>query len=163
MKSLTAERVRELFNYEPDTGVFTRAKSVRGHLSGEVVGTEKDNGYLHFCIDYKKHGAHRIAWLHFYGEMPDKDIDHIDGNRRNNAIKNLRCVDRSTNLENRKRANTNNKSTGLLGAYKTKNNLFTSRIQVLGKDFYLGCFKSPEEANMAYLDAKRRMHVGNTI
>ena len=163
MKYPSKELVRELFNYDPITGFFT-AKVAKPHRKiGAVVGTKKDNGYLHFSVEGKKYGAHRIAWLYFYGEMPKGDIDHIDGNRTNNSINNLRCVDRSTNLENMRQAKSHNKSTGLIGSYKINDCSFASRIQVKGKDIYLGVFRTAEEANAAYIKAKRVMHSGNTI
>jgi hypothetical protein len=155
---LTAERLREVVSYNQETGVFMRRSN------GAVAGTRKDNGYLHFCVDTKKYGAHRLAWLYVRGEWPIGDIDHIDGNRANNAIKNLRDVDRSTNLENQRQAKSHNKSTGVLGAYLHKQTgKFMSRIQVRGKGKYLGLFDTVEEAHHAYVEAKRQLHEGNTL
>lgn len=162
--SPTADRVRELFDYDHLTGIFIRKTTSPNAPKGTVAGTKKDNGYLHVCIDRKKHGLHRIAWLHFYGAMPEADIDHIDGNRTNNAISNLRAVDRSTNLENIKSAKSHNKSTGILGAYFNKKlGKFYSRIKIKGKDMCLGHFGTALEAHNAYISAKRKHHAGNTI
>lgn len=164
MTTPTAERVRELFSYCPATGEFIRLISTKGSRAGQKAGTLKSNGYLHFSVDGKKHGAHRIAWLHVYGYMPVGDVDHIDGDRQNNAINNLRDVDRSTNLENQRTAKSSNKSTGLLGAYFHKQiGRYTSRITTHGKDKHLGCFATAEEAHAAYIHAKRELHAGNTL
>ncbi len=160
---ITVDRLSEVVKYDPLSGVFCWATTRKGCSAGKEIGTLKDNGYLHFGIDGKKYLVHRLAWLYVYGEMPPHDIDHIDGCRTNNAIKNLRSVDRSTNLENIKCAKSHNKSTGLLGAYLHKSGRFMSRITIKGKDSYLGLFKSKEEAHQAYIDAKRLHHAGNML
>lgn len=162
--SLTARRLRELFTYSEDSGVFSRrvAKDGRFHI-GQQVGTRKDNGYLHFSIDGRKYMAHRLAWLYVHGEWPVGDIDHIDGNRANNRIGNLRAVSRAVNLQNLRAPKSHNKSTGLLGAYRHESGRFTSRIKVSGRDKYLGLFDTAEQAHAAYLAAKREMHEGSTL
>lgn len=159
---ITAQRLREVANYDENTGIFTWAVARKGCSAGKRIGTLKDNGYLHSGIDGKKYLLHRLAWLYVHGEFPSGDIDHIDGCRTNNRLINLRSVNRSTNLENIKRAKGHNKSTGMLGAYTHKDK-FTSRIQVRGKSVYLGVFESARAAHEAYMTAKRSMHEGNTI
>jgi hypothetical protein len=155
-------RLKDVVNYDPETGIFTWAKSRKGCTQGKTVGTLKDNGYLHIGIDGKKYLLHRLAWLYVHGEFPSNDVDHIDGCRTNNKINNLRSVSRSMNLENMRFAKSHNKSTGILGVYK-HNDKFTSRICVRGKDVYLGVFDTSDEAKSAYLDAKRSFHQGNTL
>lgn len=159
-KMPTQKRLKELFYYDLETGIFTRIGKVKGGKLGCQAGHMKDNGYLHFSVDRKKYGAHRLAWVYVYGVEPESDIDHIDGNRANNSISNLRCVDRSTNLENISKAKSHNKSTGLLGAYKLKNGRFTSKIQVRGNSFSLGCFDTAIDAHQAYINAKKLYHIG---
>lgn len=159
--SITSARLRHLFFYDPLTGAFTRAVGVKGGRAGAGAGHLKDNGYIHFSVDGKKYGAHRLAWLFVHGEMPPGDIDHIDGNRANNAIANLRSVDRSTNLENIRSAKSHNKSTRLLGAYPVSgSDSYCSKIQVRGKSMHLGCFATAEEAHSAYIAAKSNLHAG---
>jgi hypothetical protein len=159
-KMPTQARLRELFLYDPETGIFTRISKVKGAKLGTQAGHIKDNGYIHFSVDRKKHGAHRLAWVYMYGVEPPEDIDHIDGNRANNAIKNLRCVNRSTNLQNIKKPKGNNKSTGVLGAYKLPYGRFTSKIRVENKSINLGCFDTAIEAHTAYINAKQKYHIG---
>lgn len=158
MKALTAQRLREVVSYDAATGCFVRVGT------GKPAGTVKSNGYLHFSVDGKKYGAHRLAWLFVHGAFPEGDIDHIDGDRKNNAIGNLRDVCRAVNLQNLRVAKSHNKSTGLLGAYFHKpSGRYTSRIQSMGKDKHLGMFDTAEAAHAAYLAAKRSMHEGNTL
>lgn len=165
MLTLTIERLRHRFNYDPETGVFTRrSPSDRRFHDGQVVGHASDNGYIHFSIDNKKYGAHRLAWFYVHGEWPTGDIDHINGDRADNRIANLRDVSRSVNLQNQRAPKSHNKSTGILGAHlHTQTGRFTSRIRVNGQNKHLGCFATAEQAHVAYVAAKRELHEGNTL
>lgn len=160
---ITADQLRTHCDYNPETGAFTRRESHRRWKAGTVMAGTESHGYTLIWLMGKQRAAHRLAWLWMTGAWPSQDIDHIDGNRSNNCWANLRHVDRSTNLENLRTAKTNNRSTGLLGAYPSTPGRYTSRIQVRGVDKYLGCFGSPEEAHAAYLSAKREFHTGNTL
>ena len=155
---LTAAELRAAFSYNPKTGVFVRLST------GRNAGHAKDNGYLHFDVNGRKYGAHRLAWLYVTGEWPVGDVDHIDGVRDNNRFSNLRDVSRTVNLQNLRAAKSHNKSTGLLGAYFHKQTgRYTSRIRVNGKDRHLGMFSTAQEAHAAYLAAKRSDHPGSML
>lgn len=159
-----ADWLRAYCTYDPAIGVFRRNKTVRRFKAGEVMVGTTSHGYVRIWIDGKQHAAHRLAWLWMTGHWPAADVDHIDGNRANNAWVNLRQVDRSTNLENIHGAKSHNRSTGLLGAYRSSSpGRFVSRIQVRGKDKHLGSFGSALEAHAAYMTAKRELHSGNTL
>lgn len=162
---LTAQRLRELFDYNSETGLFTRLTSRGGFFAGEVLGEKPnhENGYFRIAIDQRNYFGHRLAWLHHFGEWPRQEIDHIDGNRMNNCIANLRDVPRAVNAQNLKRAKSNNKSSGLLGVTKHADGGFQARAK-LAKTFYsFGLYDTPEEAHQAYLAAKRLIHPGCTI
>lgn len=162
--TLTAQRARERFRYDPATGIFTRATTARRWHAGSVVTGTLSHGYVRIWVDGKQIAAHRLAWAWMTGDWPTWDIDHIDGNRANNAWANLRHVDRSTNLENLRRPKSHNRSTGLLGAYRSPSpGRFVSRIQVHGKNRNLGSFATAEEAHAAYMAAKREFHAGNML
>jgi hypothetical protein len=159
---LTQQRLKELLHYDPENGVFTW-KVGRGNMKpGSLAGVLSSHGYRVISIENKPQYAHRIAWLYMNGEWPTHQIDHIDGNRSNNAFANLRDVPRAVNLQNMRRAMPFG-STGLLGAHKARNGRFTSCISADGTTKNLGAFKTPEEAHAAYLSAKRELHVGCTI
>ena len=161
--TLTHKRLLEVLSYNKETGVFSWAENRKKCTNGKAIcGKPNSNGYLRVGIDGVRYGLHRIAWFYVHGELPKNDIDHINGIRDDNRISNLRCVTRSTNLENIRSAKGHNKSTGLLGAYVHKKR-FTSRIQVRGKTIHLGMFDTKEDAHNAYISAKRAMHEGNTI
>lgn len=117
--------------------------------------------YLHF--KGQNYMAHRVAWAFHYGQQPDEDIDHIDGNPSNNQLNNLRSVKHIHNQQNLRKARKDNK-TGYLGvAIHKASGKFSAQIWVNKKKKHLGLFKTAEEAHKAYLDAKRKYHVGCTI
>ena len=156
---LTAQRLRELLHYDPETGKFLRIQRPEA-----IIGRDNGEGYLLIFVNGKRHRAHRLAWLYMTGEWPAFDIDHIDGNRANNAFCNLRDVRRSKNLQNQRAAKSSNKSSGLLGVtWNKRRKTWLAQIFFDGKNHTIGGFESPKEAHAAYLDAKRVHHEGCTI
>ena len=100
----TAERVRELLVYNPDTGVFTWRASRSNCIARTRAGsTVHARGYRLISIDGTKYLAHRLAWLYVTGEWPEEEIDHIDGQTDNNRFINLRPASRVHNAQNAKR------------------------------------------------------------
>ncbi len=92
-KILTQQRLHELLHYDAETGFFTKKRF--------AVGSYQE-GYLYICLDNKSYGAHRLAWLYRYGDIPKGlQIDHINGKRHDNRIVNLRAVTPQENLQNR--------------------------------------------------------------
>jgi len=158
---ISAERVRELLNYCPETGIFTRAITTgyRGiHKAGDVVGTTRPNGYVYVGIERRQYAAHRLAWVIMHGKWPSADIDHIDGNRNNNKFTNLREATRSENNQNIRKARKHNVSNLLGVSFRKDTKKFQSRIVIDGKTIRLGCFHFAEEAHLAYLKAKSEIH-----
>lgn len=159
---LTAQRLREVLHYCPDTGVFTWLVRVAYRINvGRAAGSINAHGYTHIRLDNTVYLAHRLAWLYVFGVWPVSHIDHINGVRGDNRISNLRDVSASVNGQNRKRAQSNS-SSGALGAYRFKTR-WASSIYVSGKTRHIGYFSSAEEAHAAYLRAKRLLHEGCTI
>lgn len=165
---LTAERVRELLNYDPDTGIFTRkVRTAQRHQVGDradfiYIGGASP-GYHRVCIDSERYQAHRVAWLYHYGEWPEKFIDHINGDRADNRIVNLRAADAQLNLENLRHARVNN-ACGFLGVHwHAQSGKWRSQIISHGKKHHIGLFVTPELAHAAYVNAKRVLHKGCTI
>ena len=92
-KILTQEYLRETFKYEAHTGLFTKKKRAIGKYH---------EGYLYISINGSTYGAHRLAWIYHYGDIPEGlVIDHINGKRHDNKITNLRAVTQSENAKNR--------------------------------------------------------------
>jgi len=160
---LTAERLRELLDYDPETGIFINRISRGKAKNGCQAGSRHHDGYRQICIDGRVYGEHRLAWIYVYSVTPLNDIDHIDGNRSNNAISNLRDVSRSQNLQNQRVCRSDNKS-GFLGvSWNQETELWYARIQINKIQKGLGYFKTPEDAHLAYLNAKREIHSTCTI
>lgn len=157
--TLTAERLRELHNLDPETGRLTRRTAAGGKRVGDVMGTLNKDGYVRIMVDGLIYLAQRLVWLHYYGSWPS-ECDHINGIRNDNSIANLRDVTRSINMQNQKKAHNR---TGLpLGVYPSKQR-FQATIKIDGKPVYIGNYKTADEAHAAYLEVKRKLHPGNTL
>ena len=101
MSSLTRERLRELLEYDPVSGVFIWTVGRRGTAKkGTIAGRVNSKGYREISIDGRRYKAHRLAWLHEHGYWPKHQIDHINRGRDDNRILNLRDVVQSVNLAN---------------------------------------------------------------
>lgn len=161
---ITAERLRSLVSYDPKTGLFTRLVTINTRSkAGSIAGClDKSTGYIRFNLDGCLYYAHRLAWLYVHGVFPTHHIDHRNGKRADNRMRNLRDVPRHVNSENRKRANKGSK-TGLLGVSRNSGGSWAAVICVRGTVMKLGSHKTKHLAHAAYLEAKRRLHEGCTI
>ncbi|WP_421883281.1 HNH endonuclease signature motif containing protein [Methylibium sp.] len=149
---LTAQRLRELLHYDPETGAIYKRV---GHLT--------THGYQRVYVDGRPYQLHRLAWMLVHGAWPTDHIDHLNGDRSDNRLSNLRDVPKVTNQQNERRARKNSRS-GLLGASWSKAmKRWTARIHHDGKHHFLGYFDTAEEAHSAYLSAKRKHHAGCTL
>jgi len=155
---LSAARVRDILSYDSKTGIFTwRVMLAHRRKPGDLAGS-KTHGYIEIGIDNKSYRAHHLAWLYVHGEFPSMEIDHIDGNRENNAISNLRLATSRQNAHNKWNAHTNNAS-GFLGVtFHKQRGKWMAQIKNSGKNHNLGLFDTPEQAHAAYLHAKQKLH-----
>lgn len=158
----TADRVRELLSYDPETGVFRwRIRPYRSKTKLDDPPGFWRGKYLLIGIDGRQYFAHCLAWNYVTGEWPKTEIDHRDTNPSNNAFSNLREATRSLNNQNRRKAAACN-PTGFLGVSR-KRSRFTARITINSKKQHLGTFATAEEAYSAYVAAKRESHAGCTL
>lgn len=157
------QRLREVLRYDRDTGVFTWIDAAKVRSAGrEQAGGLLKCGHIQIVIDCVPYKAHRLAWLWVTGQEPVHEIDHRNGRHADNRFSNLRDVRHRKNMENRRCANAGN-PVGLLGVSKGKRARFRAQIKVAGKQVWLGAFDDPELAHQAYVQAKRRLHEGNTL
>ncbi|MGK6313729.1 HNH endonuclease signature motif containing protein [Neorhizobium sp. DT-125] len=157
MGKLTAARLREVVHYDPSTGIFTRIEAGPRSPAGSEPGYLRGDGYRAIRIDSVKYLAHRLAWLYVFGEWPGEWLDHIDRDRGNNRIANLRDVSpRENNFNLPSRPGSSSRFVGV--KFRKDRNRWTARISVNGKQINLGCFATEEEANAAYLRAKPHYH-----
>ena len=159
---LTHERLLQVFDYNPDTGVFKRKLKQTGVSQGAVSGSRNNEGYLVTSVDSKIYKCHRLAWFYMVGKWPEGQIDHINGQKDDNRFQNLRDVSKVQNTQNQRRAQRSNKSTGVLGTYKVGSK-FAARVSHNNKKVYLGLYATIEEAQAAYVAAKRLLHASCTI
>jgi len=161
---LTHEYLKSVLHYDPESGVFTRLISNNGFIKiNSIAGTIHPKGYVIIGINKKYYKAHRLAWFYMHGVWPENQIDHINHNKSDNSIINLRLATNAENTQNKIKPRSDNKC-GLLGVsyYKNYGN-YVAQIQVNNKKRLLGYFTTPEEAHEAYLKAKRELHPFCTI
>lgn len=150
---LSAERLRQSLTYNPDTGVFVRHGNCVGALN-------KALGYIVISLNGVNYLAHRLAWLYVHGEWPEI-TDHVNGDRTDNRLANLRSAGSNVNNQNRRAASKRSKS-GVLGVCWDRGR-WVAHIMADRKRKNLGRYKTIDEAQSAYLVAKRRLHAGCTI
>lgn len=166
---LTADRLREVIHYDPETGIFTRkVRLAQRHQVGDradmVVTSGGLAGYFRVSLFSKRYLAHRLAWLYVHGKWPEHDIDHINGNKSDNRMENLRDVPNAINRQNMRRARSDSSTSKYLGVhYHQAGKKWRARIQLNGKSIHVGMFDTEEEAHAAYIEAKRLIHDGCTI
>lgn len=161
MKKLPSlKRVNELLSFDPETGVFTwNEKPCRGWRKGDdlTAGRVLENGYIRIVIDRENYMAHRLAWLVSTGREPYDQIDHINGNRADNRIANLREATGSENQQNHP-VHVNNAS-GYPGvSFNRRKKKWKAQIKVKGNIRHLGWHDDPKDAASAYHAAKAEHH-----
>lgn len=147
LSDLTAEELRAVLRYEPDTGIFYWVVGGRwNRLAGKIAGTKRIDGYVRININHRSYWAHRLAWLYMTGHWPPAEIDHIDEDPSNNQWTNLRLATSGQNKGN-KRAQANS-GTGIRGVhfYKARNQWVPYVMGKNGKLKRLGYYDSLEEA-----------------
>ena len=161
--ALTAERLHELLDYDPETGVFTWRVASNNYVKvGAVAGCrDQQHGYWRIRIDRRVYKRHRLAWFYVHGMWPVADLDHIDTIRDHDWIANLREATKTQNGENQTRPHANNRS-GFLGVRRARDR-WRATITVNCRRIHLGVFDTPEEAYAAYVTAKRELHPYGTI
>ena len=157
-KILTQERLKELLNYDPATGIFTWRVAARNSIRiGQQAGTPHPRGYMIIGIDDSRFKAHRLAWLYVHGEMPPAELDHINRIPNDNRIANLRLADRYTNTQNT--GMQKNNTSGYRGvSWHKSQRKWRARISIRGKMNELGYFHSKDDAAKRYEEVARVHH-----
>ena len=140
-KILTQSELTHALHYDPDTGVFTWVNPSKYHAEkkGTEAGWLNDDGYIGIRLNATNYSAHRLAWLYVHGSFPENETDHIDGDRSNNRIDNLRDVTKSVNQRNAKKRSDN--KSGICGVHWHKaTKKWAAQARVDGKQQHLGLF-----------------------
>lgn len=166
---VTVERLRELLAYDPETGVLTWIVNASQVPAGTIAGYVREDGYVEVGVDGHPYRGHRIAWALHHGAWPEGLLDHRNGVRHDNRIENLRPTTRGLNLQNQRRARSNNKS-GYLGVSPASRcplsgvvTAWRATIKANGRFIQLGTFPSPVIAHAVYVKAKRYLHPACTL
>lgn len=157
LRSLALRALR----YNEETGLITWQASRGNRAAGSAAGAVFA-GRRVVQVGGQTVYAHRLAWLLAFGDWPQGEVDHLDGDAMNNRLTNLRLADRSLNMQNQRRARRDN-GTGFLGVSRTRYGRFAAAIKINGRRTRLGNFETPIEAHAAYLRAKRQLHPGGTL
>ena len=164
MFEITAERLREVLEYNAATGIFRwRLSTSNRKPVGSVAGCKhKVDGRIYISIDGRLYKAHRLAWLYMHGAWPPHGIDHRDGVPDHNWIDNLRPATQAQNSQNIRRPHSDN-STGFLGVTKLGDGTFIASVQAGIIRAFSKKYPTAAEAHAAYLDIKAALHPFATI
>lgn len=137
--------LNEIFEYKE--GKLYWAKDKRGGAhKGDLAGcVSKAKGYRFVKLDGSLYREHRLIWKMFKGEDTVNDLDHINQDKADNRIENLRSVTRSINM-------LNNKAKGV--RYDPDAGRFTAQIGINNKQVFIGSFDTEEEASSHYNEFK---------
>jgi len=156
MRDLTVDLLNELFTYDRETGKLYWKSARQGVTVGKEAGALDKEGYSILRINYKRYRTHRVVFLMHKGYLPVV-LDHIDGDRANNRLDNLRPASLSQNQYNRK-LNKNNKS-GFKGVtYNSRSKMFYASIKHQTQRIFLGSYNTPEEADAVVRAAREELH-----
>jgi len=167
--------LRKMLDYDPDSGLFvwrtrgadTFSAGARGvehtariwnaAFAGRPAMTAHDGrGYLRGKLAGRNHKAHRVAWAMHYGEWPDGEIDHINHDKTDNRIANLRVVSRQENAKNKPRQSNN--TSGAVGvSFVAQSGKWQALVKIGSRNKYLGLFATFEEALAARKSAEREL------
>ena len=153
---MTPERLRSALEYNAETGEF-RWKIRTGSRSnpGDLAGGLTPQGYVVIGLDGVRHKAHRLAWMCVHGVWPEGEIDHVNENKADNRISNLRDASRSLNVHNRQDTWS---STGRRGVYRTSHGKpYEVKLNLNGVTHRIGRYTDLDEASAAYAAAKKRL------
>lgn len=141
--------LKELLEYNPDTGQFTWTDRAFRRMKNKPAGSF-DGNYIYIGVNRKTYAAHRLAFLYMTGSWPSSIVDHINRNTQDNSWKNLREISYSGNMENTKERK---------GYYcDRRDGRFYVEISIQKKKHFLGGFSTAEEAAKCYKEAKLKLH-----
>ena len=159
MNNLSIVRMNELFCYDPIIGLVTYKEKRGPRKKGAVAGSLKKSGSVEIQFGGRMIRRGRLAWALTHGEWPDHVIDHINHNRSDDRISNLRDVTQAVNQRNQSGKRINN-TTGHVGvSFHKRKGVYASTIYVNGKSIFLGEFKDLDYAVKAR-NAGKRIHHG---
>jgi hypothetical protein len=155
---ITQNELKQKITYCPSTGLFEWIKSTnKGRKANSVPTKVSPHGYYRIHLNSERYYAHRLAWFYINGDWPLGHIDHINGDKLDNRMANLRVASNRENCLNSKTRKNN--TSGYKGvSFMKRDGTWTARISANGKYKHLGYFKTAEEAHAAYCSAAIQYH-----
>lgn len=150
-----SERIAGVLRYEPDTGAFYWRVARRRVKAGAAAGAACANGYVQITVLGTNYLAHRLAWLLQNGCWPTGEVDHMNGNRWDNRMVNLRDASRTQNLANAGLRSDNTSGHKGVTWYKSRH-LWMAQLNINRRHICLGYFADKDAAIAAYAEAARR-------
>ena len=150
-------RLKQLLDYDSETGLFKWRTGRKGAAKDARVGSIRPDGYQVIRLDARQYRAQRLAMFYANGVWPTGDVDHINGDKLDNRLCNLRDVPTLQNQHNKFSAQSNGQI-GIRGVKDSSHGTFVASISAHGHEYYLGSYATPEEASNAYLTAKSILH-----
>lgn len=154
------ERVRELLQYDPITGIFKWRVDRGGCKAGDVAGTKGTSDYVNIYIEGRGYRAHILAWGLMTGEWPDYEIDHANRDKLDNRWLNLREATRSENNANTRRPRHNKSGLKGVSRYRAGESYgkpWQAGIRHNNKSIHIGHYATKEEAHAAYCAKGREL------
>ncbi|MEN9885444.1 MAG: hypothetical protein RL758_22 [Pseudomonadota bacterium] len=159
---VTHQMAAQMLRYDSKTGLlYWLQRPCHNVFAEDIAGTKTSKGYIQIQLNKRLYKAHRIAWLLHFGSWPKGVVDHINGEKTDNRIENLRDVSIAVNSQNQRRPMSTNKS-GYLGVSPFKGQ-WSAEILVSGRKKHIGLFETPDAAHRAYIEEKRKSHHGCTL
>jgi hypothetical protein len=150
-----SSRFNEVLEYK-DGKLFWKKTLSNVAAAGKEAGCASSNSYGSVMVDKKAHCTHRIIFCMHHGYMPDQ-VDHIDGNRKNHRIENLRAANNTTNNMN-KGAQSNNKSGIKNVCWNNQNQKWWVQVTAYGKKVVSKMFDDLELAELVAIEARDKYH-----
>lgn len=155
---LTQERLKQVLYYNPHVGVFVWKNDGRRVRRGQTAGgAHKGRGYIKVTVDGKSYSAHLLVWLYVHGKFPVGQIDHIDGDRSNNLLLNLREVEPAQNSWNAKTPKSN--TSGYKGVFQDgATGKYRGQVRHSGKRYWTKPLDSMAEAAAELMVMREALH-----
>jgi hypothetical protein len=151
--------VRNFLDYSPSDGLLTwkisKGAAKVGRVAGCLARNARGYSWLQVRISGRLYAAHRLAWMHYYGQNPDGEIDHVNQNATDNRIDNLRVVTHAENARNQPMKRTN--TSGITGVYwESRTAKWRAEVKVDGKKSRLGRFENIQDAASAVVEFRAK-------
>lgn len=155
--NMTAEELRDAFNYDPNTGdLCWKIRPANNVKVGVPIRAKNTSGYYHVGFRRRVYVVHRLIWFMTYDEWPELEIDHINCDKLDNRLENLRLASKGQNLTNIPKSDgRTSKYKGV--CWKKSNKCWTAQISHEGKCIWLGHFDNEYDAHVAYCEAAKRL------